>query len=186
MNLYLDLKKAVGQVPSTATESPDDRRASRQYNESFSRRPGGVGNDASHDDPRQGGKWSHEESLDDELENDRKRDTQVAQERGIISKPEETKKSSDEAVDILKSFADHMRAQVEPYMPNEAEIEYLTTQCYKSETVLDRFGQVENVRVPYTREDVIKGRARIQGLERARFNDWLQERFQKSLGKLAR
>ncbi len=185
MNLYLDLKKAV-QVPNTATDTPDDRRASRSYNESFSRRPGGVmGGDASSDDPQQGGKWSHEDALDDDLENDRKRDTQIAQERGIISKPKEDTAKS-EAVEMLKSFAAYLHAQVEPNLPNETEIEYLTTQCYKSESVVDKFGREENVRVPYTREDVIKGRARIEGSERSRFNDWLQERFQKSLGKLAR
>lgn len=185
MNLYLDLKKAVGQVPSTSTDTPDERRASRQYNESFARRPNGVsGGDASHDDPQQGGKWSHEESLDEDLENERKRDSQIAQERGIVRGPEGTAKS--EAADMLKSFAAALTAQVAPNMPNETEIEYLTTQCYKSETVINRYGQEENIRVPYTREDVIQGRAKIEGSERSRFNDWLQERFQKSLGKLVR
>lgn len=184
MNLYLDLTKAVAQVPSTATDTPDDRRASRQYNESFSRRPGGVGNDASHDDPQQGGKWSHGESLDDDLEEDRKRDTQIAQERGIVPKPEQTKKS--EAAEMLKSLAGLLHAQVEETLPNDVELEYLTTQCYKSESVIDQYGRVENVRVPYTKDDVIKGHARIEGYERARFNAWLHERFQKSLGKLAR
>lgn len=184
MNLYLDLKKAVGQVPSTATEPVDDRRAARQYNESFSRRSSGVtGGDASADDPQQGGKWSHDEPLDDELENDRKRDTQIAQERGIIRKPD-TQKS--EAAEILKSFAAGLQAQVAPNMPNEAEVEYLTTECYKSETVIDKYGREENIRVPYTRDDVIKGYAKIEGSERSRFNAWLQERFQKSIGKLAR
>lgn len=183
MNLYLDLKKAV-QVPSTGTDTPDERRASRQYNESFSRRPQGVHSDGSHDDPQQGGKWSHEEPLDEELENDRKRDTQIAQERGIVRGPEGTAKS--EAADMLKSFAAALQAQVAPSMPNETEVEYLTTQCYKSETVINKYGCEENIRVPYTREDVIKGRARIEGSERSRFNDWLQERFQKSLGKLVR
>ncbi len=181
MNLYLDLKKAVGQVPSTSTGTVSERQGARSYNESFSRQSSGVtGGDPSPDDPQSGGKWSHEDSLDDDLEADRKRDTEIAQERGIVAKPENTKKS--EAVEILKSLTESLRTP----MPNEVEIEYLTTQCYKSETVIDQYGRVENVRVPYTRDDVIKGHARIDGYERSRFNAWLHERFQKSLGKLAR
>ena len=185
MILYIDLKKAVGQVPSTATGPVDERRAVRQHNESFGRQSAGAaGGDPSHDDPQQGGKWSHDEPLDDELEADRKRDTQIAQERGIVSKPEKTQKS--EAVDILKSFTGALRAEVDAFKPNDAEVEYLTTQCYKSETVVDQWGRVENVRVPYTRDDVVKGYARIEGSERSRFNAWLHDRLQKSLGKLAR
>lgn len=183
MNLYLDLKKAVGQVPSTSTDTPDEGRAARAYNESFARRPGGVANDAKHDDPQVGGKWSQGDSLDAELEEDRKRDTQIAQERGIVQGPE-AKKS--EAAEILKSFAAEMQAQVAPYMPNDTEIEYLTTQCYKSESVLDSRGVESIVRTPYTRDDVQKGYARIEGSERARFNDWLHKRFVESLGKLTR
>lgn len=185
MNLYLDLVKAGGQVPSTSTDTPDDRKASRSYNESFSRRPGGVsGGDASHDDPHQGGKWGHGEPLDDELEDDRKRDTQIAQERGIVNGGETTEKS--EAADMFKSISFAMAEHVTGSMPDDAEVEFLTTECYKSESVVDSFGRVENIRVPYTRDDVVRGRARIVGSERSRFNDWLQERFQKSLGKLAR
>ena len=181
MKLYLDLRKAVGQIPSTATDTVSERRNVREYNESFTRHSSGAaGGDPSEDDPKVGGKWSHEESLDDELEGDRKRDTQIAQERGIISKPESTSKS--EAINMLKSLA----ASVMPDMPTETEITYLTTQCFKSETVINRYGVEETVRVPYTREDVIKGRARIEGSERARFTDWLQERFQKSLSGLPR
>jgi len=165
MNLYLDLKKAVGQVPSTATDTVSEREDSRRYKESFSRRSSGVlGGDASPDDPQVGGKWSHDEALDDELENDRKTDTQIAQERGIVGKPEQSK--AQEAADMLKSFTFDLQQQVSQIMPNECELEYLTDVC------------------GYTREDVIKGLAKIEGFERAKFNAWLNARFQQSVSRL--
>lgn len=183
MRFYIDLNKAGGQVPSTATSTVDDRQAARNYNESFSRRSSGVAGNDTQEDPQQGGKWSHDEPLDDELEADRKRDTQIAQERGIVSKPaEDTKKS--ETVEILKSLTSVLRNRVST--PTESEIEFLTTQCYKSESVLTDYGTEKTVRVNYTKDDVMKGYARIEGADRVRFNAWLSERFQKSLGKLVK
>lgn len=184
MHIYLDLKKAV-QVPNTSTGPVTDRHAARKYDESFNRQhSGALGGEPTHDDPQQGGKWSHDEedTVDSELEEKRKKDMKIAQERGIIL--ESAKKS--EAADILKSFSSALSSHVEQFAPNPAELEYLTTQCYKSELIQSEFGPDKYLRVPYTRDDVFSGRARIEGSERAKFNSWLQERFQKSLGKLIR
>lgn len=185
MHIYLDLKKAV-QVPNTSTGPVTDRRAARQYEESFNRQSAGaLGGEPTHDDPQQGGKWSHDEedSVDNELEAARKKDSQIAQERGIIL-ADKTEKS--EAAEMLKSFASALGSHLDQFAPNPAEVEYLTTQCFKSEVIQSEFGPDKYLRVPYTRDDVFSGRARIEGLERAKFNSWLQERFQKSLGKLIR
>lgn len=176
MNIYLDfenLAKAV-QVPSTATDTISEERGARQYNESFHRQSSGVtGGDPTADDPQQGGKWSHDDGDGDTEGDDTKRDSEVAREKGVSEK-------SIEAVDMLKSFTSMLNAQVRAFMPNETEIEYLTTQCYSPN--LDEKGN----RIHYTREDVLKGRATIEGSERGRFTDWLNDRFQKSVGKLTR
>jgi len=172
MNLYLDLNKAV-QVPSTGTDSVSDSHARREYKESFGRTSVGViGGDASHDDPDVGRKWrdapdSGEGSLEEELEDDRKRDTEIAQERGIVAKKEEAEPTK-KALDILKSFTGDLTTQLAMYTPNDREIEYLTT-----------------VR-GYSLEDVTKGYVGITGRERAQFNDWLHQRLKTSIGRLLR
>lgn len=168
MNLYIDLTKAV-QIPSTSTDRVDGRRAARAHEESFNRRgSGAMGGDPSHDDPAVGGKWAHEEG-DDDLEANRKRDSQISAERGITPKKDEPEtKKSQEAVEILKSFSSSLREQTAKAMPNEREVEYLTTVC------------------GYDVEDVVKGHARIVGSERSRFNDWLHQRLQASISRLVR
>lgn len=166
MNLYIDLNKAVN-IPNTGTDRVDGNRAAREHKESFNRRgSGALGGDPTNDDPEVGGKWAHGEN-DDDLEADRKLDSQVAAERGIVGKKEEAKKSQ-EAVDILKSFSSAMREQAARTMPNEREVEYLTAVC------------------GYDVDDVMKGRARIVGPERTRFNDWLHQRLQASISRLSR
>lgn len=166
MNLYLDLNKAV-QIPNTATDSVPGRQGVRQYNESFDQRSSGVDSEPNDKDNEESP--NNEGSLDDTLEDDRKLDTQVAQERGIVEKPDaKAAKKSSEASDMLKSFTASLQQQLGYARPNEREIEYLTSEC------------------DYSRDDVIKGRARITGSERNRFNTWLQGEFEKSIKRLAR
>lgn len=172
MNLYLDLNKAV-QIPSTGTDSISGNRAARAYEESFSRRSSGaLGGDATPDDPEVGRKWRKVEqgdpsALDTELEEDRKKDSEIAQERGVIVKEEdvgggETKK----AIALLKSFSTELSTQLAYYIPNEREMEYLT------------------VVKGYSVDDVMKGYARISGYERAKFNEWLHARLTDSINRL--
>jgi|LakMenE01Jun11ns_1017448.scaffolds.fasta_scaffold9953112_7 hypothetical protein len=170
MNLYLDLNKAV-QIPSTGTDSVTGARAARSYEESFTRHSSGaLGGDASPDDPDVGRKWrkaeqGDPESLDAELEKDREKDSQIAQERGIVVRKEEVK-DTNKALEILKSLSGDLHEQLAYYMPNEREVEYLTV--VKGNSV----------------EDVMKGYVRISGYERARFNEWLHTRLMSSIHKL--
>lgn len=160
--LYIDLKKAVPSIPSTATDEKPERVSQRDYEESFARRSSGVaGGDASPGGVQSKGDTTSD--LDDDLEDDRKKDSEIASERGIIGKPE-TKKS--EAVDMLKSLSGRVRDDITKNMPNVREIEYLTT--------------VRN----YTLEDIQKGYAKITGYERDHFNKWLNERLHASINKL--
>ena len=164
MNLFLDLRKAVA-IPNTGTDAVPGPRAAREYKESFNKDHSGVtGGDVSEDKPEVGKRWKADEHADDDLEEDRKRDTEIAQERGVVGKPvEETKK----ALNILKSFTEDLKDQLNKSQPNEREIEYLTTEC------------------GYEYADVIKGRARITGRDRDLFNTWLHTRLRKSLQRLA-
>lgn len=163
MNLYLDLNKAV-QIPSTANDSKPEREGIREYNESFTTRRTGVDNEP---DDKERSDTDNTGSLDDDLENDRKLDTQVAQERGIVGKPE-TKKSLGYGFDMLKSLTDDIQSQLSGARPNVREVEYLTDIC------------------GHSHDDVMKGYATITGSERNRFNSWLQDELQKSIRKLAR
>lgn len=165
MNLYLDLNKAV-QIPSTANDAKPERQSIREYNESFTTSKTGVASepdDKVHSDES----GDNTGSLDDELENDRKLDTQVAQERGIVGKPD-VKKSLGDGFDMLKSLTDDMRDQLNAATPNVREVEYLVDVC------------------GYSHDDVMKGYATITGSERNRFNAWLQDELRKSIRKLAR
>jgi hypothetical protein len=171
MNLYLDLHKAV-QIPTTGTDAVSGPHAARKYNESFNRVNSGVmGGDASPDRPEVGRKWrkpDQEDSLDEDLEEDRKKDSELAAERGIIPSKEKDDSSSTtkKALDILKSFSGELSTQLAAYTPNEREIEYLTA-----------------VR-GYDYTDVVKGYVQISGRERSKFNDWLHERLKTSIDRL--
>lgn len=168
MKLYLDLNKAGGQVPSTAMDSTPERTNVRAYNESFSRvSPGVMGGDPTGDS----GGHHGDTSLDDELEADRKKDSDIAQERGLIQgmKPkgeeEDTKKSF--AAELLDSFTVGLQKSLHATLPNDREVEFL----------LER---------GYSRDDILKGYAKITGADRARFVAWLEDRFHKSLDRLYR
>ena len=83
MNLYLDLFKAVG-IPNTATGPADDRQSSRSYKESFSRDHSGVTGGEPDDHAIDA---NNSADADEDLESDRKSDSQIAQERGVVGKP---------------------------------------------------------------------------------------------------
>lgn len=167
MNLYIDLNKAV-QIPSTANDAQPEREGIREYNESFTTRKTGAASEP--DDKSHADSSDNTGSLDDELEDDRKLDTQVAQERGIVGKPEgkDIKKAFSDGFDMLKSLTDDLQSQLNAVTPNVREVEYLTGIC------------------GYTQDDVMKGYATITGSERNRFNSWLQDELRKSIRKLSR
>lgn len=155
MKLYLDLNKAVSQVPSTGTDHRSGERASKDYDESFTRVHTGVaGGDPTADKPEVGRRWSHSDEDDDD-----KSDNEILK---------ESTSKAQEAVDILKSLSTVAKSQLTKALPNERETEYLVHVC------------------GYEMEDVIKGRARIVGHERDRFNSWLHKKLLDSIGRLSR
>lgn len=163
MTLYLDLHKAV-QIPSSGTDSSSETKEARRYKESFARTHSGVmGGDASPNRPDVGANWKESEDLQDELEQERKLDSEIAQERGVVSKKDDSTKK---AIDILKSFSSDLNEQIAKSLPNEREIEYLTTVC------------------GYDVDDVMKGYAKITGHERSKFHAWLHQRLKKSINRL--
>lgn len=172
MNLYLDLYKAV-QMPSTATDAQPERRAARQFNESFTRRNSGVvGGDLTPDHPDVGRKWRNpsddDDTLDDELEKEREKEAELASKRGIIPKPDKKEEGTKKALDIFKSLSSNMAAELRSYTPNVREVEFLT--------------EVRG----YPMEAVLKGQVQISGRERSMFTEWLTGRLQKSINRLPR
>jgi len=159
-------------MPSTSTDSQPERRAARQFNESFTRRNSGVvGGDLTPDRPDVGRKWKQPdtgEALDDELEKEREKDAELAAERGIISKPEKKEDTTKKAIDIFKSFSNSMAEEVRSNAPNVREVEFLT--------------EVRG----YPMEAVLKGQVQISGRERSLFSEWLTGRLQKSINRLPR
>lgn len=173
MNLYLDLYKAV-QIPSMSTDAKPERRAARQFNESFTRRNSGVvGGDLTPDDPDVGRKWRNpkdeEKTLDDDLEEEREEETKQAADRGIIPKSDKKKEeNTKKALDICKSLSSNLSAELRSYAPNVREVEFLT--------------EVRG----YPMEAVLKGQVQISGRERSMFSEWLTSRLQTSINRLPR
>lgn len=168
MRLFLDLSKAVP-VPSVGTSSVSVQKDARSYNESFNRRSvGAMGGDASPDLPEVGKqRRNSSESLDDALEEDRKRDSEISQERNLTPKDsteEEEEEPTSKALAILKSFNNSLSSI--KVVPNPTEVEYLTSVA------------------GYSPSDVYAGRAKIVGLERAKFNSWLLDKLTNSVQRL--
>lgn len=154
MKLYLDLQKALPQVPAVGADHKSGERAAKQHKESFSRDHVGVsGGSPTADKPEVGRKWSHPDEEESEADKNK------------ILKDSDTVKAQ-EAVDLLKSLTSDMYSRVAQSMPNVREIEYLTQEC------------------GYKLEDVVKGHAKIAGYERARFSRWLHKRLQDSVNRL--
>jgi len=155
MRLYLDIHKAVT-VPNVSTSPSDDRQASRAYKESFSRDHSGV----SGGEPDDHAISSNPADADADLEEDRKSDSQVAQERGIVGKP--VNKAINHLNDLAKSF----NMIVETATISPLEYEYLTSER------------------EYDPLDVRKGLVSIVGRERNMFNAWLVDRMRGAVSRL--
>lgn len=155
MRLYLDIHKAVA-VPNVSTSPSDDRQASRAYKESFSRDHSGV----SGGEPDDHAISANGPDSDEDLESDRKADSKVAQDRGIVGKP--INKAITQLNDIAKSFNNIVdAATISPL-----EYEYLTAER------------------EYDPLDVRKGLVSIVGRERNMFNAWLVDRMRNAVSRL--
>jgi hypothetical protein len=118
--LYLDLEGCEGLVIQKAVNSPNagtttdgDKRAQRKMKESYAKQPVGVMGSsgvAMEDDPDVGRKWQHneEDSLDAELEEERKK-----------------KEDIEKSVDILKALRQSVERELSMCLPNPTEIEFM-------------------------------------------------------------
>lgn len=181
--LYLNLKKAA--PPAVSTDSKSAKQTARSYEESFNRVAPGVHGEPTESSPS--GSWDTLSELDQEIEEKRKNDKKLSQELGIIKEDPPKKKGDDDKENLTKSLISLVHYYSENIVndaPNPAEVEFLTTQCFKSIQVEDERGVLKSVNVPYTVEDVRAGRAMITGRRRSEFNSWLQDRLRKSISKL--
>lgn len=156
MRLYLDLNKALSQVSATGVDHKSGERAAEEHKESFSRDHTGVSGGDPSTDKPEVGGKWSHSSDED----DSKTDNEILKDKPVAK--------AQDSIDILKSLTRNMHDHVSKALPNEREVEYLTQEC------------------DYNFEDVVKGRARITGYERAKFNRWLNQRLQSSISRLYR
>jgi len=172
MKLFVeDLDKAIAQTPNVGQTTKPSKQSTREYNESFSKQPVGVapGSVARPDDPDKGKKWKHDDSLEDELEEERQKQNAEAQERNLVPKKEETtvKKSLNVgATDVLKSLNGVLEDRIRAMRPSDSEIDFLV--------------QVKGCSL----EAINKGQVFITGADRTEFHEWLNSRLTKSLKSL--
>lgn len=172
MRLFIptnNISKAVT-TPNVSTDTVSERRNARKYDESFSRVSQGVsGDSAAPDNPEVGAKWQHEEenSLDNELEEDRKKDKEINSSRGVV-KSDKVKKAS-EATDVVKSLTSAMQGFVRDTTINPLEVEFMKSYFDGC-----------------TDEDIKKGRVSITGRHRQAFNEWLCSRLVKDPNNIYR
>ncbi len=164
MDLYIDLMKAEG--PSSAVgqnTNVSSQRRKRLVDESYNKHPVGVmGGDGKPDDPDVGPRHNHTTSLDDSLEDERKKYADKQDARNIIRTPkddEEEEEETKKSLAFLECIADIVKS--EDYNPVEREF------------LFQEMG--------YTSADLIKGIAPLSPSDRSRFGQWLDDRMQKSV-----
>jgi hypothetical protein len=178
MNLYLDIdlmKAGAGQGVSGGRDSNKTaRRVKREYDESFNRMPVGVmGGDGKPDDPDKGPRHTHseEDSLDEELEEKRQQDNKLSAERNLIGEDEEDEKKKeptaksllDDTLDALHSI---VQKSLNRYVINPVEQQFFEEQGY-------------------TKDDIIKGKARFDVRTKEQYDGWLMNRMRKSMSDLS-
>lgn len=172
MKLYLDLMKAGGQSSGGVTTKKEEQSVA-SHAESFVESPSGVANDsATYDDPDKGKKWTHSESQDDEIEEDRQARNKKAQDRNLVPTPEEAgtmKKAFDsDAVDMVKSLNSGLRDSLQLNKLTSSEVDFL------------------HLVKGFSHEDINRGGIIIAGKDRAAFSSFLCEKALLSLDRLYR
>lgn len=166
MHLYLDLSKAVGQVPSVGREGATGAEARRDYLESFDTRYAGEGNNFGPDDPSVGSRPSGGATVRDAVNDLEDADAEDLSDRGVIPAKEDDKNppppTVEKSIDLLQSLNKSLEADIAAQLPNPLEIEFLLHKGI-SPLAIDR------------------GTAHISGRMRDEFQAWLQTRLLKSV-----
>ncbi len=166
MYLYLDLVKAVGQVPSVGREGTTGAQARREYLESFDTRYAGEGNNFGPDDPSVGSKPSGGSTVRDVVNELEDTDAEDLSDRGIIPAKEDEKNppppTVEKSIELLHSLNKSLEADLASMLPNPLEIEFLLSKGVNP-------------------LDIDRGTARISGRARDEFQLWLQTKLFKSV-----
>jgi len=175
MRLYIeDLNKAVSQTPSTGTDTKDESQSIVSDKRSYTTNPVGVmggGGSVSYDDPDSGKDWKHDKdsSVENALEEERQKRNKEAQDRNLVPTEEEvsmTKSLDESANDMIKSLNNKFSAELNRYRLSDSERSFLKSELGLSE------------------DDIRKGNISVGPKERAKFCNWLQDQFEKSLEAL--
>lgn len=164
--LFLDLNKAVGQVPSTGREAVDKRTAALEYVESFDQEYAGEGNSFTEGTGRKGSGTS----VRDVVDTARDAADKDAVDRKLVAAPEDDEEETvpaetEKALNILKSLNTDLGRVVAAHKPNDHELSFLLSKGYSAEAVA-------------------AGIVKIAGPMRHEFNMWMYNNLNKSLQSL--
>lgn len=214
MRIFLDLNKAIGNIPNVSKDTPTEEQSIREHNNSFGKRPVGVaaGEENDYDDPEVGKEWRASvekaqpydggfteeeskraaESLN--LDFTKEKFSFKAFQAGINHEREHGDVSKT-AITLGKIALAHLKEDPEYYTKLskiEKSIQILkgfSEQLNKA--VLQRMPSIveqEFLRdvLGYSQEDINKGIATISGRNRALFNRWLCDRVSTSSNDLCK
>jgi len=182
MNLYLDINKAVSQMPSTGQDAPDEDRAKAEDSHSYGKDYSGSSNDSMNSgtvtkadsvleesDEEREDVGSYDENM---VKKPKKKEKKVEKAFAVI--PDEkvmadfkdrNKEVSKSATRMLKAVAANSERIINASKPNRAETEFLKS-------------------LGYTDSDIDAGSARITGGNRAKFNQWLCNNLVQNISSL--
>ena len=185
MNLYIDINKAVSQMPSTGQDAPDDDRAKAENSHSYGKDYSGSSNDSMNagtvtkadsvladSDEERADVGSYDENMVKKPKKEEKGKNGV--EKAFAVAPDEkvmddfkyrNKEISKSATRMLNAVAVNSEIILKSTRPNQAESEFLKS-------------------IGYTDSDIAKGRARITGVNRSKFNRWLCDNLMQNIDSL--
>jgi len=207
MNLYIDINKAVSQMPSTGQDAPDDDRAKAEASHSYGKDYSGSSNDSMND-----GTVTKADSV--LADSDEEREDVGSYDENMVKNPKEKKKGKegvkkafavapdekamedfkDRNKEVTKSFAITPAEALRNFADHNNEISKSATRmlnavAVNSERILKstRPNRAESEflkSIGYTDSDITEGRARITGGNRSKFNRWLCNNLMQNIGSL--
>jgi len=205
MNLYIDINKAVSQMPSTGQDAPDDDRAKAENSHSYGKDYSGSSNDSMN-----AGTVTKADSV--LADSDEERADVGSYDENMVKKPSKKEKKVEKAFAVIpdekvmedfkdrnkegvtKSFVITPAEALKDFADHNTEISKSATRmlnavAVNSERILKstRPNQAESEflkSIGYTDSDITEGRARITGGNRSKFNRWLCNNLMQNIGSL--
>jgi hypothetical protein len=185
MKLYLDLSKAVSQMPSVGQDTPDEDRGKAKDSHSYGKDYAG----AASGDGMNAGTVTKAEPKTALAETEEDREAIGGDNENLVKRPE--KKKVDKGFGVIPD-----KAVVEDYDKRQKDLTKSATRLV--DAVASRARYLVSLQTPnrteveflkslgYTEEDISCGNARITGMNRTNFNKWLQANLVSALSDLTK